>query len=887
MATADGPYATPADRLATFFDDDPAQSREIYQDTEIDQIANLLEQIAHVGFRCPRTYIVLRTIGGLDVLERLLNEGFTDQWFPVELRGLPSFLSPSVKSRIVQSQGIVLTKSLDIENGRHRHFMPGETLPFEILGRLGSGGYGQVDRIVSKISFRQFALKRIRRRAAFGNNSKVAMKQFMSEIHIVKSLEHRHTVQYIGSYTDKTFLGLIMAPVADTDLASFMGQTCMYIQATTLASDESSVLRLRNQALASEMCSTLRTYFGCLAAALAYLHDRSIRHKDIKPQNILVHKGNVLLTDFGLSRDFTDDVGSTTSGITPASPRYSPPEVAMYEARNTSADIWSLGCVYLEMLAALHGYNTDWIKRYFAGVHTQATHFHANPDATSQLLQEWEATWTMLDKMPLLWTKEMLRMERQLRPTAARVFELVTSIDDSNQSSTNFCGICCILDDETDSNDSLVDDPTILAEPHSARVRADLQSTSLGQTHDATTTIPAWQRDSSNTQSDETDRFRQFLALSSVTQPVQSASSGENTQLNQNTNPEPAKKVVLSGLFERRREEQEEERETKKQQVKSLPGSSSDLIDEATRRAKTPDLSVEGAITDRNAATNGTDHDHEHQRVRTMMTEDSAPVDDSVSITEEEQPVEELVSVISIDSTKRPATSSHGKSEVFDNGANANDIAENVAGKYFPPVRRRPLASENIIAQSRGGSSGSIAEIPDDSELFPNSSKPNTGVLDAKHSFLSDSTIMDRPRGTYHTPFQTETATRLPSYPISESSRAILQASPAYTDHNKGRQSFVIKAYDEPMTKSTSKKRAEGSGIDMSNISSSVDGPASQRSSPTNSRSSSPTSKTRFNQDSGPRSSPAPRQEAGQRGVIRYFANLKKKFVEPKKESRK
>ncbi|KAF1999478.1 kinase-like protein, partial [Amniculicola lignicola CBS 123094] len=194
---------------------------------------------------------------------------------------------------------------------------------FDILSRLGSGGYGQVDKIVSKVSFRQYALKRIRRRTAFGNNSKEAMKSFMSEIQIVKSLKHRHVIRYIGSYTDKTYLGLVM----------------------------SSIDRLHDQALAAEMRSTLRTYFGCLAAALTYLHDSLIRHKDIKPQNILVDKGNVLLTDFGLSRDFADDVGSTTSGITPASPRYSPPEVAAYEARNTSADVWSLGCVFFEMVA--------------------------------------------------------------------------------------------------------------------------------------------------------------------------------------------------------------------------------------------------------------------------------------------------------------------------------------------------------------------------------------------------------------------------------------------------------------------------------------------------------------------------------------------------------
>jgi len=36
--------------------------------------------------------------------------------------------------------------------------------------------------------------------------------------------------------------------------------------------------------LSPENCSFLRTFFGCLTAALVYLHENRIRHKDIKPQ---------------------------------------------------------------------------------------------------------------------------------------------------------------------------------------------------------------------------------------------------------------------------------------------------------------------------------------------------------------------------------------------------------------------------------------------------------------------------------------------------------------------------------------------------------------------------------------------------------------------------
>jgi len=68
--------------------------------------------------------------------------------------------------------------------------------------------------------------------------------------------------------------------------------------------------------------SFLRIFFGYLTSALCFLHDNRIRRKDIKPQNVLVKAHHVLLTDFGVSLDWTDLGNSTTSGPTPLTPRY-------------------------------------------------------------------------------------------------------------------------------------------------------------------------------------------------------------------------------------------------------------------------------------------------------------------------------------------------------------------------------------------------------------------------------------------------------------------------------------------------------------------------------------------------------------------------------------
>jgi serine/threonine protein kinase len=385
------------------------------------------------------------------MLEQLVRVGFGDQWFPVDSRRLPNFLEPSIKSAVVQQQGIILTKSLDLENGRHCHFKPGEALPFDVLGRLGSGGSGQVDRIKSKISFREYALKRIRRRAAFGTaSSQEVVKGFLNEMRIIKRLEHRHIVRYVGSYTEKSFLGLVMTPVADGDLAAYIEHLCGCLQSSSI----------QPQATA-EMSSDLRMYFGCLSAALAYLHNQKIRHKDIKPQNILISNGNVLFADFGISHDFTDDVGSTTSGLTPAAPRYAAPEVIAYEARNNSSDIWSLGCVFLEMAAALRALDVEWIKNYFGERGSRNFHYHSNFAAIAELVENFKTIGTRKDRPVLIWIQKMLLMEHRARPTATRLLEMITLPDaaEPNLPTSIFCGICCIPDLDSDSESDLVDSP--------------------------------------------------------------------------------------------------------------------------------------------------------------------------------------------------------------------------------------------------------------------------------------------------------------------------------------------------------------------------------------------------------------------------------------------
>jgi serine/threonine protein kinase len=75
-------------------------------------------------------------------------------------------------------------------------------------------------------------------------------------------------------------------------------------------------IRRRGQPSAEEF-RILRKTFGYLSSTLAFTHKKLIRHKDIKLANILLHKGEVLLADFGIVVDYSYS-GITTSTSEPS-----------------------------------------------------------------------------------------------------------------------------------------------------------------------------------------------------------------------------------------------------------------------------------------------------------------------------------------------------------------------------------------------------------------------------------------------------------------------------------------------------------------------------------------------------------------------------------------
>jgi Protein kinase domain len=259
----------------------------------------------------PRTFIVLHMIGCHEAVEEFARQGYNDLALPYTAANLPKAVKgEKARNRFLDLQNYVLTahaKDLEKEGEPHQNVEGSADDYFVTCEELGRGSFGQVDHVVGRLSIEHFARKRIPRGKSFKRDQQ-AIKSFQNELKALRPLSHRHLVKLISSYTDRDWVGLIMKPVADYNFEHFLS-----------AEDIARVDR--------QTC--IRRFFGCLATAVDYLHQNHIRHKDIKPANILVKDRSVLLTDFGTSHNWSDDTRSTSNGTSIGfTKRYCAPEVA-------------------------------------------------------------------------------------------------------------------------------------------------------------------------------------------------------------------------------------------------------------------------------------------------------------------------------------------------------------------------------------------------------------------------------------------------------------------------------------------------------------------------------------------------------------------------------
>ena len=227
---------------------------------------------------------------------------------------------------------------------------------------LGRGGMGEVYKATHRMFARPAAIKLIRPDmigAGDLSGAQLAVTRFRREAEAAANLRSPHTVElYDFGVTEDQTLYFVMELLDGMDLES------MVRQHGPLA--PSRVIHILGQ-----VCESLEE-----------AHVRGLVHRDIKPANI--HLGRVGLLhdfvkvlDFGLVKSFaggSSDLSiGTAAGLTPGTPSYMAPEMALGEKVDGRADIYALGCVAYFLLTG------QMVFEATSGVQMIAKHVRAEP----------------------------------------------------------------------------------------------------------------------------------------------------------------------------------------------------------------------------------------------------------------------------------------------------------------------------------------------------------------------------------------------------------------------------------------------------------------------------------------------------------------------------
>ena len=211
-------------------------------------------------------------------------------------------------------------------NNKTRIIADGEQNISWIKGdKIGSGAFGTVFLALDTETAGMLAVKSISLTKNKENSTKF-MENIRKEIKILKSLNHPNIIKYFQTDIDidNNELNII------TEYAS--GGSLISVVRQFKSLPERVIQRFTKQIL----------------SALVYLHSKNIIHRDLKCANILLtQNSHIKLTDFGLSKFIS--AGCKSLEIA-GSPYWMAPEVLTNEGTDSSADIWSLGCLLIEMM---------------------------------------------------------------------------------------------------------------------------------------------------------------------------------------------------------------------------------------------------------------------------------------------------------------------------------------------------------------------------------------------------------------------------------------------------------------------------------------------------------------------------------------------------------
>lgn len=194
---------------------------------------------------------------------------------------------------------------------------------------ISQGAYGKVYRCLNLDTGQLHAVKHIE----LSGSRDLILKEVLilkEQIKCLSKLSHPNIAKYISTEIDEEHSGvdIVMELVSGGSLKDLLTKLDKFDERMTAM------------------------YTKQILEGLYYLHSQGIVHRDIKSANILVTQDGVIkLSDFGASKNIKDSAnGVKVCRSLKGSPYWMSPEVARRVGHKYPTDIWSVGCVIIEML---------------------------------------------------------------------------------------------------------------------------------------------------------------------------------------------------------------------------------------------------------------------------------------------------------------------------------------------------------------------------------------------------------------------------------------------------------------------------------------------------------------------------------------------------------
>ncbi|KAG0313001.1 Serine/threonine-protein kinase [Dissophora globulifera] len=207
---------------------------------------------------------------------------------------------------------------------------------------IGRGSFATVYKGYHKATKEPVAIKSVLR----SKLTKKLLENLASEINILKGIRHDHIVALVDCKETESHIHLVMEYCSQGDLSQYIKRR----------GDGPPSLPAPPGGGLHE--TVVRHFLKQLASALEFLRSKNLIHRDLKPQNLLLHPPSnskegsgyglplLKIADFGFARSLPHlSLAETLCG----SPLYMGPEILRYEKYDAKADLWSVGTVLYEM----------------------------------------------------------------------------------------------------------------------------------------------------------------------------------------------------------------------------------------------------------------------------------------------------------------------------------------------------------------------------------------------------------------------------------------------------------------------------------------------------------------------------------------------------------